>query len=171
MNKLGGEKLLSIWWFFCLALVLVGVIFGVVLFYGGEYDIRSQEAGALYGNFFSCFVKDNAFLDSNVLDKDFDIFKECKINSELFKKEGSKFFFKVGVYDESSVLIVDEILMGDYSLEKNCANLEGIDAEAFPKCSAGTEFFFYVEDNMIKKGYLSILTASNSRGGTFKNGN
>mgnify|MGYP001575281620 CR=1 FL=1 len=76
MNKKGG-KILSIYWFAILAIVAVGIIAMVVVFYGKPYDIRKFEAEIMINNAADCFY------DGKTIRKDIDntnFLKGCNFN-------------------------------------------------------------------------------------------
>jgi len=54
-DKTGGEKLLSIWWLFTIAMVGAGIVFGVSMFYSAEIDVRNVEAEILSNKILDCF--------------------------------------------------------------------------------------------------------------------
>ena len=167
LNKKGGEKLLSIWWFFVLAIVGVGVSAGVLIYHSADVDIREIEAEVLYEKIFNCVVE-QGFLISGLLEEDFDIFKDCKLNEEIFEY-GSYFYFNIQIFNESNNLI-KEIKGGDFSFEKDCRIQEEseerdkIEARYYPRCVRKKEVVLYYQDGGIKDVSLEILTASNQNG-------
>ena len=52
-NKRGG-KILSVYWFAILAIVAVGIVAMVVVFYGKPYDVRKSEAEIMINNVADC---------------------------------------------------------------------------------------------------------------------
>lgn len=170
LNKKGGEKLLSVWWFFVLAIVGVGVSAGVLIYHSADVDIREIEAEILYEKILNC-ITEQGFLIEEALKEDFnvsDFFEECELNEEIFEEE-SIFYFNIQILDESENLI-KEIRGGDFSFEKDCKiqeeDEEGkkIEAKYYPRCVREKETILYYEDNEIKEATLEILTASNQVG-------
>lgn len=166
-NKLGGEKILSIWWFFVLAAVTIGISSGVVIFYGASYDVRIKEAEILHEKLLDCLIKDNGFLNEKILQEDFDLFSECGLKKDSFEKSPN-FFFKLEFFDDSSNSFIEPILKGDYSMESNCPISGSLKAEGYPKCFSGKEFFLYSKNGLVSYGTLNILTASNNQGENFQ---
>ncbi len=163
-NRKGGEKLLSIWWFFVLAIVGVGISASVFIYHSADVDVREIETNILYGKIVNCVIK-QGFLIEELIEEDFDIFRECQLNKESFG-EGSYFYFNLKVFDNSSNLI-KEIEEGDFSFEKDCEiqeGEEGVIAKYYPKCIRKKEIVLYYKNNKIEEVELEILTASNQVG-------
>jgi hypothetical protein len=49
-----GEKLLSLYWFLILTIIVVGVVIMVKTFYGNPYDVRTLEAEILNNHISNC---------------------------------------------------------------------------------------------------------------------
>lgn len=168
LNKKGGEKLLSIWWFFVLAIVGVGISAGVLIYHSTDVDIREIEAENLYEKISNC-VTEQGFLIDDILKEDFNIFEECKLKEEIFW-EGSVFYFNIQIFNESGNRI-KQIREGDFSFERDCEiqeeDEEGkkIKAEYYPRCIRKKEMILYYKDSEIKEAIFEILTASNQVGG------
>ncbi len=157
-------KLLSIWWFFVIAFVVVGLTAGVLIYHSADIDIREIEAENLYKKISNC-ITEQGFLIEEVLKEDFDIFEVCKLNEEIFG-EGSVFYFSIQIFDESENLI-KEIKGGDFSFERDCEvqeedeEGEKVKAKYYPKCIREKETIWYYENNKIREASFEILTASN----------
>ena len=94
LNKKGvGEGLISIWWFFVLAIVGIVVSAAVVAYHSVDIDVREIEAENLYERILNCVAKQSFLLDE-ALEEDFNIFEECRLNEEIFG-EGSVFYFNI----------------------------------------------------------------------------
>ncbi len=100
-NKNGEEKFLSIWWFFVLAIVGVGIAAGVYIFYSSDIDIRTAEAETLSTRISDCIVKQGV-ITSDVLKSDFDIYEKCDLNKNLFKET---FYFNVTIFGGGQEII------------------------------------------------------------------
>jgi len=70
MNKVGGEKYLSIWWFLILAIIAGGIVMGVLAFYNAEVNVKESESYILYERVIDCFM-DQGFLGEKVLEENF----------------------------------------------------------------------------------------------------
>jgi hypothetical protein len=156
LNKKGTEKILSIWWFFVLAVIGGGIVLGVLIYYSAETSIKKVEAEVLNEKIFDCVIN-NGYLNEKVFDKNL-TFNECKLNEKVFGK-GSNFFFKISVYDRDK--LVNETAYGDYSFEKNCPINEKITTKRFPGCYFRNKNVLNKEEKELK---LIILTASNQEG-------
>ena len=49
LNNKKAEKYLSIWWFFVLAMIAMGIVAGVLIFYGADVNVKGLEAEILSG--------------------------------------------------------------------------------------------------------------------------
>ena len=150
-DKTGGEKLLSIWWLFTIAMVGAGIVFGVSMFYSAEIDVRNVEAEILSNKILDCFFE-QGILSDNLLENDFDIFQECRLNKKVI---GGNFYFNVSILDESGK-VMKEIEEGVLTNACNLKNTEG--------CVSKERSIFYEKENEIRKWRLKILTASNQVG-------
>jgi len=150
-NKKGGEKLLSIWWIFTIAIVGAGIAFGVSIFYSAEVDVKNVEAGIFADRISDCFFEDGLLI-SNLLENDFDIFQECKLNKEVIE---SNFYFKI------SVDLGNEVKEFSGAIKESACSLTDSEKKG---CVKKTRGIIYEQDNKIKKGRLEILAASNQIG-------
>ncbi len=158
MDKIGGKKLFSFVWLFTIAMVWLGVAYGVGMFYSAEVDVRSVEAEILADRISDCFFEQGMLID-RLLKNDFDIFYECKLNRDVIE---SSFYFKISVFGESGKAIKDnlgnDIVISEGVLEKACNSK---DSEG---CVWKERGIIYEQNNKIKKGRLEILAASNQVG-------
>lgn len=162
LNKKGGEKIISIWWFFILAIVGLAIVGMVILLYHYTFDIRQFEAEILGEKISNCLVDGQGFLREGV-EENFDIFSFCKIEKGVFG-EGALFYFSVKILKEDSSLLIPEIYFGDRSFDASCPISEGIKADYLPRCSRTKTTFFYFESGEKTKGSVEILSASNNQG-------
>ncbi len=87
MNKLGDERVLSLYWFVMFVIITIGVVSGVLIFFSNMIDVREAEAGILADRVIDCFV------DEGRLNSKFGI-----VNEENFESECG-FVFSDGAYD------------------------------------------------------------------------
>jgi len=163
-NKKGGEKVLSIWWFFVLVFIFAGIIGGVLLYYSTDVDIRDLEADVLSEKILSCFNYN--FEISG--EANFNIYEKCGLNKELFSSE-SIFYFSIDIKDEAgnSILKQGKISGGKVSFEGDCkavSSNEQIRARNYPKCVPKTEKIWFIQNGIVKQGEIEILAASNQAG-------
>ena len=161
MDKTGEKKLMSFVWIFVIAIVVAGIGYGVSVFYSAEVDVRNVEAEILMDRISDCFFE-QGFLIEGLLEDDFDIFHECKLNRDVIE---SDFYFKIAVLDNLGNKIREDIREGK-NFEVECGVVEGEETEAryFPECVWKERTIIYEQDDKIKKGRLEILTASNQVG-------
>lgn len=154
MNKKGGEKILSIWWFFILAVVGGIIAFSIIVFYSAKFDVRNSETEILYNRIIDC-ISENGFLKPEVLQENFDIFSECDFNKDSFEKEKNVFYFKIEFLRKK--IETENVL--DCTL-----SLAGQEAKHYPKCMEKTEKLSYLDGKEIKTIEVNILVASNQEG-------
>ena len=101
-GKKAGEKILSIWWFFILALIGVTTVASVVMYYSADVDVKEIEAGILAGKVADCIIQqgylNNEFIKAG---SSFDIFKNCNIDETVIKSNNN-FYIGISAYDSNS---------------------------------------------------------------------
>ena len=164
-NKKGGEKLLSVWWFFVLTIVGVGIVVSVLMFYSAEEDTRSLESEILYNKIIDCIV-DNGFLSPIVLNQNFDLMKTCTLDEKVINEE-KLFYIKINILDENGKNLRESIVEGNKEFLTQC-EIQSPDekgkiteAKHYAKCFRRTIKIIYSGE---KIGKLEILTASNNLG-------
>ncbi|MBI2046648.1 hypothetical protein HYT26_00585 [Candidatus Pacearchaeota archaeon] len=177
-DKNAGEKTLSIWWFFILALIGVTIVASVVMYYSADVDVKEIEAGILAGKVAGCIIQ-NGYLDNEFIKtgSNFDIYKNCNIDESVIKNNNN-FYIGISVYDFSSCKdneCASEIKKLSFSagagtIPEDCKTKEaeekkGGKAEHFPRCSEKSFIVFNRHDNAIpEKLVLKILAGSNQKG-------
>ncbi len=68
MNKLGTDKIISIYWFAILFIVAAAVVYMASVFYGGPADVREIEANILINQVADC-VSQGGYLKENIQEK------------------------------------------------------------------------------------------------------
>lgn len=170
INKKGAEKIFSIWWLLVLAIIGVGIIGGVLIYYSADVDVREIEAKILYEKILECVSEQN-FLKSEVFDENYDIFESCYLRKSLFEEEND-FYFKIDIFQNSQ--IKKSFSGGGSGFEKDCGIVrenekgEKIKGKHFPICLDKEEILFFInEKGEIEQLSLEILTASNQIGEEF----
>lgn len=168
MNKKGSREVLSIWWFFILVIIGVGIVAGMTMFYGAEADTRNIEMNMLSDNILGC-ITNNGFIDSNLMSNDFNdvsLMVKCGLAEDMFNTS-SKLYFSVKVFDEQK--LVREISSSMKSFEKDCEVAKGLrEAKNYPICVTKDEkAIFY--DRGLKELKLEVIAASNQHGFRGKN--
>lgn len=160
MNKKGGEKWLSIWWFFVLAVIGGAIVLGVLIYYSAYVDTREVESDILGEKLVRCFIAEG-YLRKDFNDATFDVFEKCGIKKEVFQ-QGSNFYFKINVYDSNGAILRQEIREGSYSFDAECQLAQSVEAKNFPRCLQKEESALYsAENGEILEAKLVVLAASN----------
>ena len=135
---------------FIFVFILVGVVLwiGSHVFYGYVVDVRVQEAQILSDKLVRAVVE-NGKLDSDVLEDNFNIFKEARINRGFIGK--NKSYFKVEIVENEK--IKKRFIQGNRDYEELC----GIESSNV-RCFSDE----LIVDN--GKYTVKVLTASNNLG-------
>ena len=152
-NKKAGGKYLSIWWFFVVVIVAVGIIIGTFMFFGKDIDLRRTEADVLNARILGCLVSQGQ-IDNNFLEGNFDIFEKCGLNREIIDSKDSKYFIKIELDKEGFVQLP---VYGD-NFEKSCYIQSITKAEYFPRCIDNKLSVYDSEGNKLN---LRVITGSN----------
>jgi len=156
-NKKGGDKLLSLWWFFILGVIGGFIVLGVVIYYSADTNVNPIEASILSDKLVGCLIQEGN-LNSNVFNPDFDLFKECNLDRKMFGI-GSFLYFNISIYDSDNKLI-RELINGSGTFELDCKVGMKINAKYFPSCVSENYFA-----NSGNKSYrINILGGSNQLG-------
>tara|TARA_Y100000310_G_scaffold223934_1_gene225809 strand:+ start:2917 stop:3336 length:420 start_codon:yes stop_codon:yes gene_type:complete len=139
MNKIGGEKVLSIWMFLIFGLIALVVFVNVSMFYGQEVDIRETQSEVLVLRLEDCF--------SSFDGEGFDI-GECNV-----RELDEDFYFNVSVYREG--VFMRDFYSGNPSFEVECR----LPGKNFARCSSGSV--------LINDFEVEIYAGSNFRGRKF----
>jgi len=161
MNKLGSENLLSIWWFLVLVIVAGGIALGVFMFYSADVDVREVEAGIMANKIYDC-LNDNGHLKGDVFLKDFDLYKECDINRNVFFEDGTGYYLNVSIFEGNINIFENHSRSED--LKRNCIIGKGIGTKDFPECFLGEERFLFISNGVEKELAVKVLAVSNQKG-------
>lgn len=170
MNKVGGDRIISVYWFAVLFLVAAGIAYMVFSFYGQPKDIRALEADALTDQVADC-VSYGGKLRSNVLSNSEEFksnfLENCNLNFEVEDEYGwpdeGQYYVEIQISefkDNSKEVFVHNV--GNTNLKSYCT-LSGI---GLPYC---LERKFYTLDSDGKISYtvniLSVIrkTEKNAR--------
>lgn len=165
-TKKAGAKYLSVWWFFILVLISVGLVVGISANIFAETNVKKIESKILLDRTVNCLIK-NGQINQGFLNNNFDFYKNCSFNKETF----DKYFVEIKVYDfdscennENNLECSKKILeksYGDLALKTNCEILKSVKAKNFPSCSKGSIYTLNVNNKLI----IEITTGSNQEGG------
>ena len=164
MNKKAGEKIFSLWWFICLALVGLAVTITTFNYFSSPIDVRSKEVAILQEKILDCIIK-NGYLKKEVLSlSEENFFDFCSLNKESFKEEkNAKLFFHLKIKNETGEEI-KKFRLGEFSYEGECLIKQK--GKYFPVCSE-TSFlvnFFNEKENKKEIFIIEILVASQNHG-------
>lgn len=147
-NKKGDERLLSIYLFLIYIIVAIGIVSGVLLFYGSKWDVRMIESGILNNKVADCLI-DNGVLNKEVLNETFNLINFC--NFDFVVDGEGEYAVKIILYDFDSLEKIKEISVGPRDFLISC-KLEG---KKFPKCEERKIYAF----NNDKGVLIEIISA------------
>ena len=174
MDKLGTDKVVSIYWFAVIVIIAGGVVAMAYSFYGAPYDVREVEGNILADKIADCLsnqgeLNENLFVlesETRVFDEVFseNFFEECQLNfnseSDYNWDETMQYFSEINFYNisdtENPVFLISK---GNSNFKGDCfiETKKGKDYEKLAKC---TEKRFYAVDPVSGKQYLiKILIA------------
>lgn len=164
-GKKAAEKYLSIWWFFTITIIAIGIISAVVVNSLSDINTKSFESDILANKVISCLISGGE-LNSHLTARDFDIFKECSLSKEIIDAS-QKYYLLVEVYNFSSCQTkescTEKVLSLSYgvsSFEAQCAATEAMEANSYPECI--DKYIVGVLNNT--EVILRVKAGSNSQG-------
>jgi len=173
MNKRGTDKILSIYWFFILALIAGGIIAMVYVFYGTPYDVREIESEILSEKVADCIsskgtIDSEFFADSTFNTKISETFiKKCNFNFNV--EEGYGDINEVQYFYEVEFYILEDLenpafsfYNGNNNWKTDCSIKKENDKE-YVKLAKCTEKRFYAlseEGNQYLIKILSVIGKS-----------
>jgi len=89
-NKIGADKILSVYWFAILFLIASGIFAMVYVFYNSPFDVRNAEADALGNQIVSCISQNGKISSSWTTAKTSADLKTCQTPAECQKITGEK---------------------------------------------------------------------------------
>ena len=158
MNKIGTDKILSIYWFAILFIVAAAVVYMSVSFYGNPYDVREIESKIMINNLADCFseggyLREEIIFEGNFLLNESNFLEICNLNFNVEDYSGwenNQYFVKINFYDLLGNSIF-EISKGNINLKQDCEKTE----KNFPVC---VEREFHSLDNNENKYLIKILS-------------
>lgn len=121
LNKKGGERVLSLYWFVIFILLAIAVVSGVYIFFSKPIDVREAETSMLNDKVIQCFV-DNGKL-RNLEDISAENFEE---RCGLYLKDNAGKYDKVQYYIEVRDVLNNAVLakFGDDTYKAFCGQEE-----------------------------------------------
>ena len=153
MNRRGGDKILSVYWFAILILVAGGIFGMVYTFYNHPYDVREIEANLLVNHVSDCLSLGGK-LNSLVLVEGFseNFLEICNINFNTGDSfEVSQYYLEVNLDGNQ---IVSE---GNKNLISNCGYESEIEKNNLAKCVERSFYSLDENENPILIKILSII--------------
>ncbi len=163
MNKGGGEKYLSPFWFTIL-IIVAGTIFGmVIVFYGSPYDVRNIEANLLLNQVADCASYAGRINTTIIFNGSIqfhgtgaDFLKKCHLNFSSFGLEEQQYYTETTFYKLSDLNNpVLEIKAGNKNWLASCELQDNKKQEKLPQC---VEKSFYSVDDLNNPYIIKILT-------------
>lgn len=99
-NKIGDERILSLYWFIVFIIVAIAIVSAVLIFYSHPVDVRGAEASILTDKVIDCLV-DNGNLNSGKLDEaEKNLEAACNLiladeSNDKYKDMKSQYYIKV----------------------------------------------------------------------------
>lgn len=149
-------NILSVWWFLALAIIGIGIVLGVILFFSASINVKPIETKILMNKVSLC-VQNYDFKSIEEV-KTFDFIANCGLNTASFS-ENSNLFILINVSDSTGTLV--ERRFGANSLEQDCRITAISNTQYFPACQD-------LNNDVIIDGKdfnFEILVASNNDGG------
>lgn len=156
MDKRADEKIISLWWIFIFAMILVAIVASVIIYYSTVVDVRQIESDTLNDRIAGCIMTDGSI--SELMETNFDISSKCSII-------GTDYYAKVEVYNASSCeggcRNPEKSASFGNNYETYCDLQKQSTQDKLPKC---TENYVYAYYNSSFK-VIRIVTASNQKSG------
>jgi hypothetical protein len=156
-RRQADSKLLSIWWFAVLVIILVGIVGGTLMFYSSKIDMRSLEGEILSSRVIDC-IAEGGYVSDDYLKNNFDVFKTCGLSEGIINRSGD-YYLNISVYDSNLNLIVDNDY-GNRAFVQEC-NIGAvmIEAKNYPKCTQKEIFALNLKGETLK---IKVFVGSNS---------
>lgn len=162
INKIGAEKVLSIYWFAILVIVAGGIIAMVSIFYGKPYDVREIEANTLINKVSDCLsehgrINNNLLIETGTFNQEFSLLEECNLNFNVesgLNDEQGNYYVGLKIYnlDSEKVFEIDE---GSQNFISDCSANPEKKYQRLVKC---VEREFYVSDNSENVYLINVLS-------------
>ena len=141
-----GNALMIFWFIFLLILVGGGIVIGIGMFFGSEYDFRQVDADLLNIKINSCLQENPLDFSKTNSEIENEIFEKCKINEKLsehglfilIKNKTQEQILKIGSGDNTQCALADR-------------------NENFPRCENSTiilakeKYFIFTGSNQKKE--------------------
>ncbi len=150
-----GDKLISVYWFAILILVVGGIIVMVYIFYGAQYDVREIEGKIMVNQIADCIswkgVLNNAVFEQSYQEN---FLENCHITFETENNwQDLQYYFSVNIFEINENLLVS-FDKGNKNLVSSCE----IADENYEKLARCVEGRFYATGEEGKQYLIKILS-------------
>ena len=148
MNKRGGDKIISVYWFAIIFIVAAAIVYMTTSFYGKPYDVRPLEANALTNRIADC-VSVDGYIKEEALTPEFQngLLEKCNLNFEVEDaydwKSQEQYYIEVEIFDFNSQpkAKISGASVGNVNLIDSC-EMKG---KYMPKCLKRN--FYSIDEN------------------------
>ena len=111
-NKIGADKILSVYWFAILFIIAAGILAMIYVFYNSPFDVRQIEAEVLSSKVAECIshqgILDSKWISGNLETGNLQISGTCQTEQECQKVIGKKIVSVVsGIKNDLGILDID----------------------------------------------------------------
>ncbi|KHO54310.1 MAG: hypothetical protein QT10_C0017G0005 [archaeon GW2011_AR19] len=163
-NRIGAEKIISVYWFVILIIIAGAVVAMVSLFYGSPYDVRVTEANIMINQVSNCLsqsgeLNKNLFISENSekkFNENFNLLEECNLIFETkFENAVGEYFLEAEFYDLNNERLFS-ISEGNSNLKTDCKIAEG--EKKYKRLSKCVDREFYSLDSENQAYKINILS-------------
>ena len=155
-DKIGADKIISVYWFVILFIVAGAVVYVVSVFYGQPYDVRSTEAELLTDKI-ADFLSSGGYLTADWQTFENENFLEnCKLTlstEDDFGWSDDQYYLELNISEFGSNNILKKIFMGNNNLKQFCAS----SGENLPYCLERSFYTIDKQNNAYRIDILSII--------------
>jgi len=121
-NNKGTDKILSVYWFAILFIVVGGVVYMTVLYYGEPYDIREIEANFLINHVADCLSQGGILVDDWNINENF--LEKCNLNFNVEDvygwKEQEQYYLEIDFQYFKGGSARESLIVGNSNLKDFC---------------------------------------------------
>lgn len=154
-NKKAGERYLSFWMFLIWIIIIIGIVWGVAMFYSVKIDVRNIESETLAVRIINCLGED--FDYSQTISKSFSIYDKCNFNEQVLNS--AIYYFSINIGENGKNLY--SIIGGNEDFKVQCEyqELKSKTESTLAICARKSALFTDTKTNKVYS--IDVLTASN----------
>jgi len=165
MNKKGGSKIITMYWFVIILIVAGGIFAMVYSFYNYPYDVRELEGEIMINSIADCLSTGGEMNEKLFEEGEFsEVFKtnvleECHLNLEVEEslEIDPQYYFKVDFYNASNLNIpLFDISEGDKNMIADCNIQEEKEYLRTARCVEDDFFSFNEKDLYLIKIIVAV---------------